>query len=156
MRLYETAFLIAPNLPDDEVEKLVNELADVVSEKKGKMENIDNWGKRRLAYSVKKFNEAYYLFFLYQSEPDIPIELERRFKQTEAVIRYMTLKKDERENIRKKKKGAARKAAAPPPEVVREKPEVKAPEPEAKVPEPEAKAPEPGEAPKIKNESEEE
>ena len=113
MRLYETAFLIAPNLPDEEREKLVNDLAGVVSEKKGKMDNIDNWGKRKLAYSVNKFNEAYYVFFLYQGEPEIPAELERRFKQTEAVIRYMTLAKDTRDNIRKKKMRPARKTAAP-------------------------------------------
>jgi small subunit ribosomal protein S6 len=118
MRLYETAFLIAPNLPEEEIEKLIEEMAGVVSKKKGKMDNIDKWGKRRLAYPVNKFTEAYYVFFHYQGEPEVPAELERRFKQMEQVLRYMTLKKDQKENVRKKKKDKPKKEEPP----AREKP----------------------------------
>ncbi len=73
------------------------------------MLNVDKWGKKKLAYPIKKFEEAFYVFFLYEGEPDISGELERRFKQTEAVIRYLTVKKDTRENIRRKKKRVSRK-----------------------------------------------
>ena len=104
MRLYETAFLVAPNLPEEEIEKIINDMAEVVSKQKGKMDNIDKWGKRRLAYPVRKFTEAYYVFFHYQGDPAVPTELGRRFKQMEPVLRYMTLKKDEKENVRTKKK----------------------------------------------------
>jgi len=104
MKQYETAFLIAPDLPEEDNEKLINKFAEIVSEKKGKMINIEKWGKRKLAYSIKKFDEAFYVFFNYEGEPDIPSELERNFKQTEAVIRYLTLKKGAEKNIRKKGK----------------------------------------------------
>ncbi|MFC2160302.1 30S ribosomal protein S6 [Acidobacteriota bacterium] len=110
MRLYETSFLIAPTLPEEEAEKLIEQMAGIISEKKGKMINVDNWGKRRLAYPIKKFEDAVYVFFLYKGEIDIPVELERNFKQTESVIRYLTIKLEERDNVRRIKKGAAQTA----------------------------------------------
>lgn len=110
MRLYETAFLIAPNIPEEEMEDLLSKMKEVVSKKKGKMLNVDNWGKKKLAYSINRFEEATYIFFLYEGTPDIPTELERRFKQTEAIIRYLTVKKDPRDAIRKAGKKARKKA----------------------------------------------
>jgi small subunit ribosomal protein S6 len=104
MRLYETAFLIAPNLPEEEMEKLIKQMADFVTKKKGKMVNQDNWGKKRLAYPILKFEEAFYVFFLYEAEADVSTELERRFKQTEAVIRYLTVRKEAADAVRKKGK----------------------------------------------------
>ncbi|MCJ7580712.1 MAG: 30S ribosomal protein S6 [Candidatus Aminicenantes bacterium] len=120
MRLYETSFLIAPTLPEEEAEKLIEKMAEIVSEKKGKMINVDNWGKRRLAYPIKKFEDAVYVFFLYKGEIDIPLELERNFKQTESVIRYLTIKLEERDNVRRKKKGAAQAVESPPAEKISE------------------------------------
>ena len=126
MRLYETSFLIAPTLPEEEAETLIEKMAGIVSEKKGTMINVDNWGKKRLAYPIQKFEDAVYVFFLYKGEIDIPTELERNFKQTESVIRYLTIKMEERDNVRRIKKGASREAEpaheAPP---VEKKPEEK-------------------------------
>jgi small subunit ribosomal protein S6 len=104
MRQYETAFLITPKLEEDETEKLIEQMADVVKKKKGKMVNIEKWGKRRLAYPIDKMDEAVYVFFHYQGDPDIPHELQRRFRQTETILRYLTLKKDEQAQPRKKTK----------------------------------------------------
>jgi small subunit ribosomal protein S6 len=112
MRNYETAFLIAPTLPEEEMEKLIEKLAGIVSKKKGKMKHVDKWGKRKLAYPIEKFNDAYYVFFQYEGEPDIPAELERNLKQTEAVIRYLTVKMEERANVRRKKKKSRGKRSA--------------------------------------------
>jgi len=112
MRLYETSFLIAPTLPEEEAEQLIEKMAGIITEKKGKMINVDKWGKRRLAYPIKKFEDAVYVFFLYKGDVDIPKELERNFKQTETVIRYLTIKMEERENIRRMKKGASRAVEA--------------------------------------------
>ena len=97
MKLYETAFLIVPNLSEEETEQFIQQMSEVVTKKKGKMVNINKWGKRKLAYQIQKFEDAFYVFFLYEGSPDIPSELERRFKQDENVIRYLTVKKDEKE-----------------------------------------------------------
>jgi small subunit ribosomal protein S6 len=88
------------------------------------MINIDKWGKLKLAYQIKKFEVAYYVFFLYKGEADIPSELERRFKQNEAVIRYLTVKKEEGEEETTPPKKATPKA--------KEKAETK-PEPEVEL-----------------------
>ncbi|MDH4217603.1 MAG: 30S ribosomal protein S6 [Candidatus Aminicenantes bacterium] len=94
MRHYETAFLITPKLEEEETEKLIQKMADVVAKKKGKMINIEKWGKKKLAYPISNLNEAFYVFFHYEGEPGIPSELERRFRQTEPVLRYLTLRKE--------------------------------------------------------------
>jgi small subunit ribosomal protein S6 len=104
MRQYETAFLITPKLEEEEAEKLIEKMAEVVKKKKGKMVNIEKWGKRRLAYPIDKLDEAVYVFFHYEGEPDIPHELQRRFRQTETIIRYLTLKKEAQSKPRKKTK----------------------------------------------------
>ena len=99
MRLYETAFLIAPNLAEDETEQLIQQMAGIITENKGEMVNIDKWGKRKLAYQIRKFDAAFYVFFLYKSEADIPAELERRFKQTETILRYLTVLMEEEAKV---------------------------------------------------------
>jgi len=104
MKQYETGFLISPNLSEEELDQLILKMAEVVTKKKGKMLKEDRWGKRKLAYPINKSEEAFYTFFHYEGEPDVPSELERRFKQSDAILRYLTVRKERRENIRKKKK----------------------------------------------------
>ena len=134
MRQYETVFLIASTLSEEEREAIIGDMADVVSTLKGKMIAKEEWGKRKLAYPIKKFEEAYYVLFHYQGKPDIPTELERRFKQSEAIIRYLTVKKETRENIRLKRKVPImeKEAVVPEPEKEKQKePTSEAPSPEA-------------------------
>jgi len=107
MRLYETGFLISPSLSEEETENIISRLAEVVSQKNGKMVKLEKWGKRRMAYRIGKFDEAFYVFFHYEGEPEIPQELGRRFRQMDTVLRYLTLKKESRENVRRKGKGGA-------------------------------------------------
>ena len=108
MRAYETGFLIVPNITEDEAGVIIQQMADVVSQKSGKMIKLDKWGKRRTAFTLKKFNEAYYVFFHYEGGPDIPAELGRRFRQMDTVLRHLTLVKETQQNVRKKKKAAGR------------------------------------------------
>jgi small subunit ribosomal protein S6 len=103
MREYETVFLISPSLTEEETKGLITQMADIITEKKGKMVDKEEWGKRKLAYPISKFEEAFYVLFRYEGESEIPAELERRFKQADTVIRYLTVRKETRENIRRKK-----------------------------------------------------
>jgi small subunit ribosomal protein S6 len=105
MRQYETVFLISPNLEEEETTKIITQISGIISKEKGKLIQEDRWGKKRLAYPIKKFEEAFYVFFHYEGDSNIPFELERRFKQTEAILRFLTVKKETRENVRKKRKG---------------------------------------------------
>ena len=105
MSQYETGFLISPNLEEEDTAKIITQMAAIISKKKGKLIKEDRWGKRKLAYPIKKFEEAFYVFFHYEGDPKIPSELERSFKQTEAILRFLTVKKETKENVRKKRKG---------------------------------------------------
>ncbi len=124
MRQYETVFLISPKLTEEETEGLIHQMEEVVSKKNGKLINKEEWGKRRLAYPIQKFDEAVYVLFHYEGKSEIPDELERRFKQSDTVIRYLTVKKDTRENVRGRNKRVLVAAKeAPPKEVKPEKSE---------------------------------
>lgn len=104
MRIYETGFILAPSLAEEETEQIILQMADIIAQREGQLIKQDRWGKRRLAYPIKKFSEGFYVFFQYEGKADIPLELERRFKQTDSVLRYLTLKKEAKEAVRRKKK----------------------------------------------------
>jgi small subunit ribosomal protein S6 len=114
MRQYETGFVLSPALSEEETTQFIQQMAAIVAQKKGRMVKQDVWGKRRLAYIVRKFNEGVYVFFTYEGPGDISTEMERRFKQTDTVIRFLTVKKDLRDQARKKRKRSAEEAARPP------------------------------------------
>jgi len=86
-------------------------MAEIIAQKKGRMVKQDVWGKRRLAFPIKRFQEGVYVFFTYEGGGDVSVELERRFKQTDAVIRFMTVLKDPRDLARRKKKRRAEEPA---------------------------------------------
>jgi len=135
MRQYETGFVLSPALSEEETTQFIQQMAAIVAQKKGRMVKQDIWGKRRLAYTIKKFNEGVYVFFIYEGPGDISTEMERRFKQSDAVIRFLTVKKDLRDQARRKRKKtaeeapraaeAAPEAAAPAPAVTPAAPEEK-------------------------------
>jgi small subunit ribosomal protein S6 len=111
MRLYETGFLVAPGMTEDEAETIVQQLAEVVAQKSGRMIRIERWGKRRMAFAIRKAQEAYYVFFHYEGGAEIPAELGRRFRQMDTILRYLTLAKETQPNVRKKKKAKSREAS---------------------------------------------
>ena len=111
MRQYETGFVLSPALSEEETTQFVQQMAEIVAQKKGRMVKTDIWGKRRLAFPIKRFQEGVYVFFTSDGGGDVSMELERRFKQTDAVIRFMTVLKDPRDLVRRKKKRRAEEAA---------------------------------------------
>ena len=110
MRQYETGFVLSPTLSEEETAQFVQQMAEVVVQKKGRMVKQDIWGKRRLAFPIKRFQEGVYVFFTYEGAGDISTELERRFKQADAVIRFMTVLRDPRDLIGRKRKKRAEEA----------------------------------------------
>ena len=112
MRQYETGFVLSPTLSEEETAQFVQQMAEVVAQKKGRMVKQDVWGKRRLAFPIKRFQEGVYVFFTYEGAGDVSAELERRFKQTDAVIRFMTVLRDPRDLTRRKNKKRRAEEAA--------------------------------------------
>jgi len=114
LRQYETGFVLSPNISEEETTQFVQQMAEIVAQKKGHMVKQDIWGKRRLAFPIKRFQEGIYVFFTYDGGGDVSAELERRFKQSDSVIRFMTVLKDPRDLARRKKKRRAEEAAPAP------------------------------------------
>jgi len=91
---YETIFIINPSL-DEEATKAVVEKFKGLIESTGKIDSIEEWGRRKLAYPINKINEGYYVLINYNADSSFAHELERIYKITDDVIKYIVLKKDE-------------------------------------------------------------
>lgn len=89
---YEAAVIFSVKAGEEVVNGLKEKFNDLIA-KHGTVENVDDWGKRRLAYPINDETEGYYVFYTFTSEPEFPAELERVAKITENVLRIMTIKK---------------------------------------------------------------
>ena len=95
MRLYEVVFIAAPTLAADALNSFVAQMQTVVESKNGKVVKVENWGKKSLAYKIKRFREAYYVVFSLEADGAVIAELERRFRVTDFVIRFLSVRIDE-------------------------------------------------------------
>src|SRR5436309_12472981 len=95
MHKYETIFIIRPDAVEEEVDKLIAQMEGVVAGAGGKMEKVEKMGRRKLAYRVARYREGLYALFLFEGGGDTVKELERRFKVTDAVIKFLTVRIDE-------------------------------------------------------------
>lgn len=95
MRRYETIFIASPTLTDEQAEELVRYFEGIIAEQAGELLKTEKWGRKKLAYEVQKFNEGYYTLFDMNAGPSLIAELERRFRNHDSVIKYMSIRMDE-------------------------------------------------------------
>ena len=95
MHTYETIFITVPTLSEDEERALVGSMAQVVLDGGGSFTVNERMGRRRLAYPIRKFDDGVYTRFLYDSEPSVPKELERRIRLSDHVMRSLTVRLEE-------------------------------------------------------------
>ena len=107
MAKYEMMFIARTDIPEEEIDKLNAQMESVVSGAGGKTEKVTKMGRRRLAYRVKKQREGLYILFNFEGNGDTVREFERRLKVTDAVIKYLTVRVDERAKPAEKAKPAA-------------------------------------------------
>ena len=120
MRSYEILFIIRPDVPEDEVEKLITHLEGSVTASAGTAKT-ERMGKRRLAYTVRKFQEGIYVLMTVEGSGEMVHELERRLRVTKPVIKFISVRIDaEQKRLDKikairdaRKKISAAPAAAP-------------------------------------------
>ena len=86
---YEVLYILNPALGEEGIAALVEKFKAMV-EAEGTLSNIDDWGKRRLAYPINDLNEGHYVLMNFESKPEFPAELERVMKITEGVLRCLT------------------------------------------------------------------
>jgi small subunit ribosomal protein S6 len=95
-RLYDLIFICRPATPEEEVQKVITTLEHTVAEHKGKIDKLEKWGTKRLAYRVSKHREGLFVYMVVRSDhADIIKELERRLKVADPVIKYQTIRLDE-------------------------------------------------------------
>ena len=92
---YETLFVVSGNLAEDDIKTTVEKFVNLINDN-GSDVDVNEWGKRRLAYPINYVTEGYYVLVSYKSEPSFPLELERVLGITEGVLRYMTTTKIEK------------------------------------------------------------
>lgn len=94
MRAYEVVYIIKPNLEDEAIDQVVAKYENVITSNGGEIQKTDRWGKRRLAYEIDDFSEGYYVVVNLTAEPAVVRELERIFKISDDVIRYLIVRQD--------------------------------------------------------------
>ena len=121
-RLYEVMFIVRPDAVDEDVDKLIAGFTTSVTNGGGVVKNVEKMGRRKLAYLVRKFNDGNYILMTVEAGGPVVLELERRLRVSEPVIKFITVRMDEEEKRAEKikairatrKKLSAQPAAAPP------------------------------------------
>jgi small subunit ribosomal protein S6 len=128
--VYESAILINAALDDQQIESIITRVKDLVTNNGGEIREIENWGRKRLAYPVAKSKIGYYAIFRFDAPGDIVAKLERFYTLDEQILRFVTLKlsKDALEQIEKNKTLSATLKEEIISDVVIEKPEIDEPE----------------------------
>lgn len=93
MRKYETIYIVKPDLGDEELQVFTDKVKDIISSE-GELLRLEDWGVRKLAYSIKKFPRGRYVYLRYDGSEKLVAEFERRLRIDDRVLRYLSVKID--------------------------------------------------------------
>ena len=116
-RVYEVMFIVRPDAADEDLDKLIAGFSTTVTNGGGVIKSVEKMGRRKLAYLVRKFNDGNYVLLTIEASGPVVLELERRLRVTEQVIKFITVRTDEEEKRLAKVKalrGTRRKMSAEP------------------------------------------
>ncbi len=94
MNKYESIIIINPNCTDENLKDLEGKFTGLINEN-GKVESVENMGKKKLAYEIKKNQEAFYMLFNFEAKPDSIAELERNYRITDDILKFIIVKKED-------------------------------------------------------------
>lgn len=115
MRIYEELFIVRPDVTDEEIDPFIEQLAKLVTGGGGKIEKTEKWGVRKLAYRVQKRNEGYYVLLQFTAAPETVKEIQRRLRVSDMVLKFITVRIDEKlKKIEKRRKSREKRAARRP------------------------------------------
>ena len=100
MNKYELALVVSAKLDNDARAAVVERAKGYISRHDGVVGEVEEWGKRKLAYEIQKQTEAYYYFIQFEGESDCPNELEKRMRIMDNVLRYLVVRKDENDTFK--------------------------------------------------------
>ena len=115
MREYEAIFILAPTLDEEQIQTIIDSLSKAAEERGAEVANVDRWGRRRLAFPVKKHKDGHFVIFTLRADSNDAVrELERRFKVSDSIIRFLTIRVDlERKRAEGRRKKKERPKAQP-------------------------------------------
>jgi small subunit ribosomal protein S6 len=96
-RFYEVMFIVRPDVADEDLDKLIAALEQTVTGGGGALRSTEKLGRRKLAYTVRKFNDGNYVLLTIDADGVLVAELERRLRVSEPVIKFITVRMDEEE-----------------------------------------------------------
>lgn len=94
MNKYELAVVVNAKIEDDERLATIEKVKEYIARYGGTITNVDEWGKKRLAYEIQKMREGFYYFIQFEADAACPAELERHIRIMENVIRYLCVRQD--------------------------------------------------------------
>lgn len=112
MNKYELIYIIDTAVEETARKEMVERFSNIITDNGGQIEKVDEWGKRRLAYTIDYKTEGYYVMVSFEAEGDVPKEVERNLEINENIIRYLTVRLEEKSS--KVKPRAARPAPVAP------------------------------------------
>ena len=89
MRKSETIFIQNPAFDEDQVNAIIEKFKGIIENGGGTVDNVDFWGKRKLAYEINKVNEGYYTLVNFTADSELPKELDRVFRITDGILRHI-------------------------------------------------------------------
>lgn len=95
MNKYELAVVVSAKIEDEERAAIVEKCKALIERFNGVITEVDDWGKKRLAYEIQKMKEGYYYFIKFDAESSVPMEIESRVRIMDNVIRYLVVRQDE-------------------------------------------------------------
>ena len=96
-RTYEIMFIVRPDVEEADLDKLIEGFSGNVTTGGGEVKSVEKMGRRRLAYTVRKFNDGFYVLLTIAAEGKLITEIERRLRVSEPVIKFITVRMDEEE-----------------------------------------------------------
>lgn len=90
--MYESAVLISAALEEDQIQSIISRIKELISSNDGEITDVEDWGRKRLAYMIKKSKIGYYIIFQFNAYPQIISTLEKFYKLDENILRYLTIK----------------------------------------------------------------
>lgn len=94
MNKYELAVVVNAKIEDEERAQVIEKVKDMITRFGGNVTDVDEWGKRRLAYEIQKMKEAYYYFVHFEADATVPGEIEQRIRIMDNVIRYLCVRQE--------------------------------------------------------------
>jgi len=94
MRAYETLFILKPDLEEEAITAAIERLTTLIQNNNGTVEQVNRWGKKRLAYEIQDYREGYYTLILFQGEPETAKELDRVMRLSDEVMRHIIVRRD--------------------------------------------------------------